>query len=198
MKAALGLRAHSGWTAAVVVAGPPASPAILDRRRLILADAAELEGSKQPYHAAEARGLPEAQRMIARCREDAERRAWEGLRATLEAAAAAGHRIECCGLLFASGRALPGLEKVLASHALIHTAEGEHFRGALTAAARRLSLSIAAVPEREVEARAAAAAGVSEKNLKTRIAGLGKTLGPPWTQDQKLAALAGLLALVAG
>ncbi len=40
-----------------------------------------------------------------------------------------------------------------------------------------------------------AAAGVPQDVLRNRIAGLGKALGPPWTQDQKLAALAGLLAL---
>ena len=36
--AALGLRAHSGWAALVVVAGPRSSPAVVDRRRIELID----------------------------------------------------------------------------------------------------------------------------------------------------------------
>lgn len=195
MKAALGLRVHSGWVAAVVVAGPLASPAILDRRRLVLADEERLPGAKQPYHAAEERELPEAKRLIACYVDDAERRASEGLRELLEATAAAGHGIRGCGLLLASGRPLPGLAQILASHALIHTADGVHFREALATAAKGLALKVTAIPEREVEARAAEAAGVSTEEMRARIAGLGKALGPPWTQDQKLAALAGLLSL---
>ena len=99
------------------------------------------------------------------------------------------------GLLLASGRPLPGLAKILASHALIHTADGVHFRDALTTAAKGLPLEVTAIPEREVEARTAAKAGVSAEEMRLRIVGLGKALGPPWTQDQKLAALAGLLTL---
>ena len=36
--AALGLRAHSGWAALVAVGGGPASPQVLDRRRIEMAD----------------------------------------------------------------------------------------------------------------------------------------------------------------
>jgi hypothetical protein len=135
--------------------------------------------------------------MIARYVDDAEGRAWDGLRKTLEASAAAGHRIGGCGLLLASGRPLPDLAQILTSHALIHTADGVHFRDALTSAATRLSLKVTAVREREVEAQAAEAAGISAETLKAQIARLGKALGSPWTQDEKLAALVGLLALVA-
>jgi hypothetical protein len=197
MKTALGLRVHSGWAAVVMVGGSLGSPAVLDRRRLILADNETLRGSKQPYHAAEGHELTDARRMIARYVDDAEGRAWDGLRKTLEASAAAGHRIGGCGLLLASGRPLPDLAQILTSHALIHTADGVHFRDALTSAATRLSLKVTAVREREVEAQAAEAAGISAETLKAQIARLGKALGSPWTQDEKLAALVGLLALVA-
>ena len=197
MKAAVGLRVHSGWAAAVVVGGSVESPRVLDRRRLILADEAKLAGSKQPYHAAEDHELSEASRMIARYVADAESRARESLGGMLDAAEAAGHRVGRGALLLASGRPLPGLAQVLASHAIIHTADGVHFRDALAAAAKHLSLKLTRVKERDVEALAAEAGGVSVEALKSRIADLGKELGPPWTQDQKLAALAGLLALAA-
>ncbi|HTS02577.1 MAG TPA: hypothetical protein VMN04_08635 [Thermoanaerobaculia bacterium] len=197
-RSALGLRVHSGWAAAVVVAGAPGALSILDRRRLVLADGGDLPGSKQPYHALEGREGSDARTMRERFVEDARRRAVEELRTALRDAAAAGHALRRCGLLLASGRPLPELSRVLASHALIHTADGVHFRDALAHAAGSLSLKVVSIPEREAEARAAAAAGVPAEELRSRIAGLGKTLGPPWTQDEKLAALAGLLALAAG
>ena len=195
MKAALGLRVHSGWAAAVVVAGPPDEPAILDRRRLVLAVEEELPGSKQPFHAMEGRKAPEAERMHADFVADVRRRAVEELRKVLRDASAAGHTLGRCGLLLSSARSLPDLSRILASHALIHTADGVHFRDALADAAGTLSMKIFPVPEREVEALAAERAGLPEESIRRRIAALGKPLGPPWTQDQKLAALAGLLAL---
>ena len=195
MKAALGLRVHSGWAAAVVVGGTPSLPVVLDRRRLVLADEEELPGSKQPFHAAEEREFPKAEELIALYVSDARRRAGEELRKVLRDASAAGHTLRRCGLLLSSARPLPDLAAILASHALIHTADGVHFRDALAEAAGALSMKIFPVPERDVEEQAAAAARLPAPVLKERIAALGKALGPPWTQDQKLAVLAGVLAL---
>src|SRR5205814_483346 len=56
--AVLGIAPHSGWAAAVLLAGTPAAPRVILRERLELSDA-RLGGSKQPYHALE--GLPLAQ-----------------------------------------------------------------------------------------------------------------------------------------
>ena len=47
----LGFRVHSGWAAVVAVRGPVSSPAVVDRRRIELADPAII-GSLQPFHAA--------------------------------------------------------------------------------------------------------------------------------------------------
>ena len=65
-RAALGFRVHSGWAAAVAVAGTPARPEILERRRIDIADPA-LRGSAQPYHAAEKMPVAEAKRYLDRC-----------------------------------------------------------------------------------------------------------------------------------
>ncbi len=64
--AALGFRAHSGWAALVVVAGPPRSPAVIDRRRIELVDPG-IPGSKQPYHAAQKLDLKKAEEVVRRC-----------------------------------------------------------------------------------------------------------------------------------
>ena len=195
MRAALGLRAHSGWAAATVVAGTLDEPVVLDRRRLILADEAALAGSKQPYHAMEGRKTSEAEAMRDRFVADAKERAAEELRRVNETARAAGGSVAACGLLVASGRALPELSAILASHALIHTADGVHFRGALEHASSALGWALSKIPERDVTARAAGLSSERPERLAARIAALGKQLGPPWPADQKHAALAGLLAL---
>jgi hypothetical protein len=102
-----------------------------------------------------------------------------------------GHAVVGCGLLLASGRPLPPLEKILASHPLLHTAEGELFRDALRAACRECGLPLTVVKERELFTRAS-------ERIERHVAAMGKGIGPPWRQDQKFAAAAAWLALASG
>ena len=95
----------------------------------------------------------------------------------------ADHKLRAAAVLFASGRALPDLAATLRSHALIHTAEGEFFRDVLITAAESCNLPVTRVREREIS------------DLQREIAELRKSLGPPWTQDEKLASLAAWQAL---
>jgi hypothetical protein len=92
-----------------------------------------------------------------------------------------------CGIVLGSGKALPGLEGILASHALIHTAEGEMFREVLVWAAHELGLTVTGVRVKELDAMAL-----------ERIDSFGKLIGPPWTEDQKYATVAALTALSRG
>jgi hypothetical protein len=96
-----------------------------------------------------------------------------------------------------SGRTLPELSKVLGSHALIHAAEGEMYRDVLVHAAARCGLPVTGVKGKELFAHASMHLGVSELMIEKRLAEIGKRVGPPWTQDQKSAAMAGLLSLSA-
>ncbi|MGH9368840.1 MAG: hypothetical protein ACRD3M_14340, partial [Thermoanaerobaculia bacterium] len=64
-------------------------------------------------------------------------------------------------------------------------------------AAGKAKLPVTAVREKEIWERASAALLVSMGELRRRIAALGKPLGPPWTEDQKLATLAAWMALKA-
>jgi hypothetical protein len=193
MKAAVGLRAHSGWAALVTLAGPKASPTVVDRRRLELDDG-KLDGARQPYHAAEGLPLPEAEKLIGRCEETSRRLALEGLRAAL-ASVRKEHEVVGCGLLLSSGRPLGPLADTLASHAKIHTADGEHFRHALAGAAGRCGLPVSRVREKEARRELAEAMQWTEEDVDRRLAALGKTIGPPWRQDEKLAAAASWLVL---
>jgi hypothetical protein len=188
-QAAIGFRVHSGWAAAITVGGSAGSPEVLDRRVIKLADAT-VRGSKQPFHAAEGLPLAEAEALIGRCRESTRALAGRGMDQISR-----GREIGACGMLLASGRPLPDLPAILASHALIHTAEGEFFRGAITQASQERKLPMVRIRERELFDACTAQLQRSRVQLDQQLSVWGKLLGPPWRQDEKYAALAGWLAL---
>jgi hypothetical protein len=100
------------------------------------------------------------------------------------------YRIVGAAILLASGRPLPPLAKILAAHPLIHTAEGEFFRQAVRQACEGLQIPVTAIRMRELDAGAN-----TGSELQRSIAGLGRSVGPPWTKDHKTAALAAALLL---
>jgi hypothetical protein len=136
-----------------------------------------------------------AQKLIGRCARSTARLASREFGGVLEELGRKGHRLVGCGLLRASGRPLPDLRGILASHALIHAAEGEFFRDALALAAERSNVPVSSVREREVFPKAAAVLRISEDDLRHRVSEMGKPLGAPWTQDEKLAALVAWMCL---
>ena len=194
-RAALGVRVHSGWAAAILLSGPAEAPQILDRRRISLCDPA-IEGSKQPFHHAEPMAFAAAERFISHCAKSTQGRARSAIRALAKTAAA--HRCELtgCGILAASGRALPGLKSILASHSLIHAAEGEFYRDAIARACARAQIAISRVKARDVESWTGARVG--ERALKSATVAFGRALGPPWTADEKLATMIAWLVLASG
>jgi hypothetical protein len=175
----------------VAVAGPRAAPAVVLRRRVELSR----KTPRQPFHAAEGRPFPEAEGLIHRSTDEAKALAERAVGEAVAELRAAGHEPVASGLLLAAGRPLPGLREVLASHALIHAAEGELFRDVLRQASRRCGLRLAEVKERELDEQAAQSLRRSSAELGSRLAEWGKALGPPWTQDEKRAALVAWLAL---
>ncbi len=195
-EAAAGFRVHSGWTALVVVCLEKGAPAVLARQRVHLVDTFTYE-FRQPYHTAEKMLLGQARDFISRVRDEARRlahRAIHGLQSDLQKK---GIALQSCGLLLASGRPLPNLEKILASQALIHTADGELFRDAILHASGRCGLQARCIKERELLERAAQVLRVQPAALMRRITELGRPLGAPWSQDEKFATLAAWLALAA-
>jgi hypothetical protein len=192
-RAALGFRAHSGWATAVAVAGPVNAPVVLDRRRIEIADPDP--DARQPYHAAEGLELADAERLVRRCTDTSARLARDAVGAMIAELRSDGRAVVACGLLQGSGRPLPGLVGILASHALIHTAEGQMFRDVLAAAGRHHRLPVIGLAERDVTARCAETLKLSTDQLTKRLGEMGRALGPPWRQDEKLATLAAMLAL---
>jgi hypothetical protein len=64
-KAAVGLRCHSGWAAAILLCGNRHEFTVLERYRLELCDSG-IGGARQPYHHAESLPLADATAFIAR------------------------------------------------------------------------------------------------------------------------------------
>lgn len=191
--AAIGVRAHSGWAAVVVAAGGPGAIEVIHRRKIAIAPP-DIRGASQPYHFAKDLSFPDAGHYLARCAAASEQLAVTALRDVIADAERHETTISGCAILLAHGRALPALEQILASHALIHTAEGEFFRQCFRAAGERLKLRVSGIREKDLDQAARAAFRAKANSLQREIAGLGRILGPPWTADQKNACLAALLA----
>ena len=193
-RAALGFRMHSGWGVLVTVAGDPEEAAVIDRRRIAITDPAK-PGAKQPYHHAATLEFPAAERHLAACQAASERLALAAIKQVVQELEARHYRIAGAAVLLASGRPLPSLAKILASHPLIHTAEGEFFRNSIRNACEPLQIPVEAIRERELEERVKTAFGNAASRLQLRIATAGRCIGPPWTSDHKAAALAAWLVL---
>jgi len=167
---------------------------VLDRRRIVVIDGTGPR-AKQPYHFVEHLPLDKARAHLDRCEQTAIRLAAAGLKDTVDALRESRHEVVGCAILQASGRALPELARILASHAMIHAAEGEFFRNVFAQACEQMGIGVAKIRERELFERGSAELEMAAARLKAKVAGLGKALGPPWTQDQKSAALAAWLVL---
>ncbi len=192
--AALGFRAHSGWAAVVALAGLVRSPAVVERTRIELVGP-QNPRARQPYHAAAELELKQAEKLIAQCIKETKQMARQGLRILVKDLKKKGYAVNGCGVLQGSGRALPALEKILASHPLLHTAEGILFRDVLTQASEHCKLAVTAVRERELFMHGTAKLRIPADELQRRLTEMGKPFGPPWGQDEKFAALAAWLAL---
>src|SRR2546427_12607598 len=148
-KAAIGFRVHSGWAAVVAVCLDKGAPVVLARQRVHLVETFTYE-FRQPYHTAEKMLLGQAREFIARMQAEARRLAYRAVRELESRTQEQGVKLTRCGLLLASGRPLPMLEKILASHALIHTADGELFREALLQASALCSFPQFTLKEKEL------------------------------------------------
>jgi hypothetical protein len=192
--AAIGVSVHSGWGVVVTVAGKHGAEEVLDRRRLIIIDS-KVAGVAQPYHYVQAREIHVAEAHLNGCAAESRRLAVEALTRMATELSDKGFVLIASALLLSSARPLPDLEKILASHPLIHTAEGEFFRQAFRSAFDHLKIPITRIPARDLDDYALKAFGKAAPEVHNRIDGMGRTLGAPWTKDEKTAALAAAIVL---
>jgi hypothetical protein len=192
MQVAFGLRAHSGWAAVVGVGRSDGGIVVCERGRIELVD--EL-WAKQPYHAAERLAPRLARDTVARGIDAANRIAAREMQVLIGRQRDHGHEVVACGIV--AGAPMPSwtVDEIIAVHFRMHKAEGVLFREALAEAAKASGLRLIAIPEQELASHAARALAMPAGRLTARLAALGKTVGAPWGQDQKAAAMAAMAAL---
>ncbi len=193
-RTAIGVRMHSGWGALVAVSNSAGKAEVIERRRIAVTTP-QTPGANQPYHFAENLELSEAEEFLGNCFEVSKRLALVAVRDVVGELFGRQYRVVGSAVLLASGRPLPPLSNILASHALIHAAEGEFFREAFSKACEALDLPVTGFPERNLGEAFQTAFGKAAARMRRQISDLGRSLGPPWTKDQKSAALAALVVL---
>jgi hypothetical protein len=193
-RAAIGFRVHSGWAAMVAVSLEKGDPVVLERRKLLLVKTFSYT-FRQPYHTAEKMPLNDAAEFVRSVEKESRELGLAGIRSLQGELSLLDYKIVGCVLLLASGRALPVFEKILASHALIHTADGELFRESIRHSCTCAKLPLRSIKERDLLAAAATRLNKRPEFLSRKVAALGKSLGPPWTQDEKLSALGAWFAV---
>jgi hypothetical protein len=185
---------HSGWGALVAVTNSAGKVEVIERRRIDVISQGT-PGAKQPYHFAANLELPDAEKFIAKCFAASKDLAAHAIRELLAEFEARQFRVVGAAVVLASGRPLPPLEKILAAHPLLHTAEGQFFREVFAKACESLAVPVTGIRERDLAAQLQQTFGKAATKLRRQISNAGRALGPPWTTDQKTAAVAALTLL---
>jgi hypothetical protein len=222
MNVCLGFKAHSGWAVLVALGSRGGKPSafarsasanrrslgggwsglpdliVIDRRRIELADPADGEWAKQPYHAAE--GLPSARAkaIVERGIATARTMAVKEITGAITRAKEAGHAVIGCGVLVGTPMPKWSVDEILAVHFRMHQAEGVLYRDVLIDAARACQLRVVEAPEKHIGAEAERVLKRSAAQLNDRVSALKTQVGAPWGKDQKDAALAAMIGLVSG
>lgn len=179
-RVAVGLVPHTGWAWLVRVEGSRRTPRATARARLVACDvlegelyhlAAEHEGDRDPFLAS--------------------RRA----QAVVQARGALEPQLEGVSAVIVVGKqtALPPLERVLASHPLIHGAEGELWRAIFAEASASAGARVCRTEAAVVRAALERTPGAS--SIEAFLASAKRSLGSPWSREPQDAALAAWSAL---
>jgi hypothetical protein len=192
---AYGLKAHSGWSALVVLSAVGAGYQVIDRRRIELVEENTASWAAQPYHAAAGLDPADARDMVTRGIEAARRVAVKEMQGAVKRSRELQHDIVACAVIVPEPMPDWSTEEILSVHFRMHKAEGVLFPDALARAADACGLQLVAVREKPLFEQAEKELVIARSALTKRIAALGKAAGPPWGKDQKNAALAAMIAL---
>lgn len=177
-RAVAGISDHAGWAVVVCVAGGE----VIDRRRIELLEPGL---PTMPFHH-DAQGLPaaEAEALVARVRRSAVRCA----ESALAALPANVHAIA-----IRKSPPLPAsVAERIADYWAQTRADGVMYRDLLAEAARARGWSVIEYETKTVLQQAAQAIGLDD--ISPHFDDVGKTLGPPWQKDHRLAAAAAIVA----
>ncbi len=178
----------------MAVSGNADAPEIVDRKHIVIIDRS-MAGAAQPYHFAEKLRSPRAESHLESCATVSGRLACAAIEEVLGELNRRNYSVAGCAILLAAGRVLPPLAGILASHALIHTAEGEFFRKVFREAFEQLRVRVTGFRERDLSESAVGAFGNAAPAILQRISSMRSVVGSPWTKDEKTAALAAWMLL---
>jgi len=190
--AALGFRVKSGWAAVVLLTGTPRSPQLSDVRCVELCDPRHPE-TRQPYHAGT--GELETDLTTLNRRERVVRSISEQtLTKLVTDYRQKGFRIGRAALVVGS-KIDP--DDIANPHIRAHALEGRLFRLVVEQSLHAHSIRTEVLLERDAYSSVAALLKQSGDDLKRTIQNLRRwtSVKGPWRAEQKLAALAALLAL---
>jgi hypothetical protein len=193
MSVVLGFRPHTYWTAVVALGGTLAEPEVLGRHKIVFAAGDE----RSVYHQAAEAPEGTADALLEKVRAATEANAQAGVGAFLQLLRRDDLDIRLA-VVPSGGRKLPSLAEIVRVHTLQHAAEGEFYRDVVAAACAALGLEIRRPVERELIALAADRLAVGRPALEATLKRMGAALGPPWSEDQRLAMVAAWLELPAG
>jgi hypothetical protein len=187
----LGFRPHTYWTAVVAVAGGVEQPEVLRRARLEFAEG----DTRLVYHRAATMNPDAAARWVEMVRSRTREAAGLALAPLLQDMAAEDYAVARAVVPRGGGRVPDRLDEIVRSHSAQHAAEGEFYRDVVASACRDAGLAVTRVVERELHALTADLLGERVEVVKERLRTLGRMLGPPWSEDQRLAMLAAWVGL---
>jgi hypothetical protein len=186
LTAAIGFSDHSGWAVLAVVERMRNGFDLSFRRRVVTCPPGL---PRQPFHAVAEQGAP--RETVTHVRTAALALSKEAI----SAAAAEAGGLAAAAVAMGRTQIPDDIERVLASHALLHAAEGELYRDALSEAAGLSGLRVVRYMKKEIRSEAAAALGWPLTEIEHWLEETGKAAGTPWTKDEKDASAAALLAL---
>ncbi|MGH6910493.1 MAG: hypothetical protein ACREE0_14825 [Phenylobacterium sp.] len=181
--AVLGFRPHTYWTAVVALAGPPEAPQVLERRRLVFATGAE----RFVYHQAETLDLRSAQALLDTVRAATEANAAREIGTLVADLERDGVAVRAAVTAAATAKLAGSLAAILKSHAQMHAAEGSFYRDVVAQACAALGLQVHRVAERDMPRQVCGLLHVDSPALEAQLKAIGAALGPPWSEDYRLA-----------
>jgi hypothetical protein len=188
-RAAVGFTVKSGWACAVLLSGAASSPVVVESRRVELSDPA-IPDARQPYHAGfgTARDAgQELQKLVASVKRFG-RSSITGLIREYQSE----HRVRGAGVVVGS---LVDPASIANDHIRIHALEGQLFRGVVTDAAEQRGVRCVLWRQRDLLDAAVKALERPQKDLRDRVAALGRDIDGPWRAEHKAATLAAWLVL---
>jgi len=175
----------------VLLAGSSRDPVLVAKARIELADPAVPESS-QPFH--EALELPPARaaKTIERLGRIVEACAQGSVKTLIDGYQNQGYRIRRAGIVAGS---VVDPATIKNDHIRAHAEEGKLFRTVIERAAKACNIKPTVTAEKNLYSAAASSLGISEGEIRGRLAQLGRGTDGSWRSEEKCAALAAWILL---